>query len=190
MFPEGNDLGTNAGLQMIIKASLQHAEVLHEVGMETFYASHKESAPAYEIATYMEKVYSLEAIRKELTNPANIYHILQHEHTVAGFSKIELSMEHPAIALERVSKMDQIYLLDSFQGLQLGAKLMEFNIEYSKSHGENGMWLVVWVKNTKAIAFYEKFGFRIAATAQFQLTETHLNPCYIMLLKYADNNMP
>lgn len=174
---------------MIIKASLQHAEVLHELGAETFYASHKDSAAAHEIATYMEKVYNLAAIKKELANPANIYHVIQHEDTVAGFSKIELSMEHPSITLERVSKMDQIYLRDSFHGLKLGAKLMLYNIDYSKSHEQNGMWLVVWTKNNKAIAFYEKFGFRIAATDQFQLTETHLNPCYIMLLKYNDDKI-
>ncbi|HEY5745912.1 MAG TPA: GNAT family N-acetyltransferase [Chryseolinea sp.] len=174
---------------MIIKASLQHAGVLHELGAETFYKSHKDSAPAHEIATYMKKVYSLEAITKELTNPANIYHIIQHEDTAVGFSKIELTMKHPAITPEHVSKMDQIYLLDCFHGLKLGAKLLSHNIEYSRSRGQNGMWLVVWVGNTTAIAFYEKFGFRIVARDQFQLTETHRSPCYIMLLEYKNNEI-
>ncbi len=98
-------------------------------------------------------------------------------------------MKHPAITLENVSKMDQIYLLDSFHGLRLGAKLLSYNIEYSKSRGQNGMWLVVWVENTTAIDFYKKFGFRIIMRDQFHLTETHLNPCYVMLLEYADNKI-
>jgi ribosomal protein S18 acetylase RimI-like enzyme len=170
---------------MIIKASLQHAGVLSELGAETFYKAHKDSAPAHEIATYMKKIYSLDAIEKELTNPVNIYHILKHEDTAAGFSKIELTMNHPAIKLENVSKMDQIYLQVSFHGLKLGAKLLSYNIEYSKSRGQNGMWLVVWVENTRAIDFYKKFGFRIIIRDQFPLTETHLNPCYVMLLEYA-----
>lgn len=174
---------------MIIKASLQHAGVLSEMGMETFYKSHEASAPAHELATYMKKVYSLDAIKKELTNPLNIYHIIKHEDTAAGFSKIALTMKHPEIKLDRVSKMDQIYLLDSFHGLKLGAKLLSHNIDYSKSRGQNGMWLVVWVRNTTAIAFYEKFGFRIVTNDQFQLTETHVNPCYVMLLEYANNKI-
>jgi ribosomal protein S18 acetylase RimI-like enzyme len=174
---------------MIIKASLQHAGVLNELGAETFYKSHKDSAPAHEIAAYMKKVYNLDAIEKELTNPVNIYHIIRQEDTAAGFSKMELTMKHPAIKLERVSKMDQIYLLDSFHGLKLGAKLLSHNIDFSKSHGQNGMWLVVWVGNTTAIAFYEKFGFRIVTRDQFHLTETHLSPCYIMLLEYASNKI-
>lgn len=169
---------------MIIKASLQQTVELSEIGAETFHKSHKDSAPPHEIAAYMKKVYSLDAIQKELANPVNIYHIIKHEGTTAGFSKMELTIKHPSIELERVSKMDQIYLLDSFHGLKLGAKLLQYNIDYSRSNGENGMWLVVWVKNTTAIAFYEKFGFRIVASDQFHLTETHLNPCYIMLLTY------
>jgi ribosomal protein S18 acetylase RimI-like enzyme len=171
---------------MIIKASLQHAGVLSEMGAETFYKAHKDSAPAHEIAAYMKKVYSLDAIKKELTNPVNIYHIIKHEDAAAGFSKTELTMKHPAIVLENVSKMDQLYLLSSFHGLTLGAKLLRYNIEYSKSHGQNGMWLVVWTENTTAIDFYKKFGFRIIMRDQFHLTETHLNPCYVMLLAYAD----
>jgi ribosomal protein S18 acetylase RimI-like enzyme len=173
---------------MIIKASLQHAEILSTLGAETFYKAHKESAPAHEIAAYMKKVYSLDVIEQELTNPVNIYHVIKHEDTIAGFSKIEFTMEHPAITLQRVSKMDQIYLRDSFHGLKLGAKLLSYNIDLSKSHGQNGMWLVVWIKNTTAISFYEKFGFRIVAEDLFNLTETHINPCYIMLLEYADDN--
>ncbi|SKC83660.1 GNAT family N-acetyltransferase [Ohtaekwangia koreensis] len=172
---------------MISKASLQHAEVLSELGAETFYKSHKDSAPAHEIATYMKKVYSLDAIKKELANPVNIYHIIQHENIVAGFSKIELTMKHPAIKPEHVSKMDQIYLLDSFHGLKLGAELMSYNIDYSKSRGQNGMWLVVWIGNITAISFYKKFGFRIVAKDEFNLTETHVSPCHIMLLEYNYN---
>jgi len=174
---------------MIIEASLQHAEILSELGAETFYKAHKDSAPTHELTAYMKKVYSLDAIQRELTNPINIYHIIKHQDTVAGFSKIELTMKHPAIKPERISKMDQIYLLDSFHGLKLGAKLLRHNIDYSKSRGQNGMWLVVWVGNTTAITFYEKFGFRIVARDQFHLTETHINPCYIMLLEYANNKI-
>ena len=169
---------------MITKPSLQHADVLTELGAETFYNSHKDSAPAHELATYMSAVYNVDAIRKELSKPENIYHLINHENNIAGFSKMELNMAHPAIEIPNVSKMDQIYLLDAFHGLKLGAKLLSYNIDYSKSSGQNGMWLVVWIGNTTAITFYEKFGFHIVARDDFHLTDTHLSPCYIMFLQY------
>jgi diamine N-acetyltransferase len=172
---------------MIYKAVIEHAQLLSELGEETFIDSHRDSAPAHELATYMMKMYSVSAIRNELADPANIFHIIEHENRIAGYSKMELNMKHPGIELENITKMDQIYLLNSFHGLKLGAKLLSYNIEYSRSRGQNGMWLVVWIGNTKAIKFYEKFGFQLVGQAQFQLTGTHLSPCFIMLLKYGNN---
>lgn len=169
---------------MIIKASWQHAAILSQLGAETFYNSHKDSAPAHELDTYMRKIYSIDAIKKELANPENIYHLMKQDDHVAGFSKMALTMNHPSIAVQHISKLDQIYLLDAFQGQKLGATLLSYNIDHSRSCGQQGMWLVVWVGNTTAIEFYEKFGFQVVARDEFQLTDTHLNPCYIMFLKY------
>ena len=140
-----------------------------------------------EVATYMNKIYNEDSIRNELSKPGNIYHLISHKNQIAGFSKMELGTKHPAIEVEDVSKMDQIYLLSSFHGLNLGAKLLQFNIEYSKACKQNGMWLVVWVGNTQAITFYEKFGFHIVTRDEFHLTDTHVSPCYIMFLKYQMN---
>lgn len=169
---------------MIFNASIQHAQLLSELGVETFIASHKDSAPPHEIATYVKEKYSVGAIKNELANPGNIYRIIKHGDNIAGFSKMELNTKHPAVEIDNVSKMDQIYLLDSFHGLKLGAKLLSDNIEYSKSCGQKGMWLVVWIGNTTAITFYEKFGFHIIARDEFHLTDTHLSPCYIMFCNF------
>ena len=170
---------------MIIKANLQHAQVLSQVGTITFINAHMQTAPAHEITSYVDKKYNKAAIRKELLNQRNIYHLVMHENTVAGFSKMELNSEHPSIPLPNVSKIDQLYLLDYFHGLKLGALLLQHNIEFSKSYKQSGMWLVVWTGNKKAISFYEKFGFHIVEKSDFKLTDTHVNPCYIMLLQYS-----
>ena len=169
---------------MIVKATLQDAKVLSEMGAETFYDAHKQSAPAHELDKYMSKVYNLDSIEQELGNRENIYHIIRHDKQVAGFSKMELNMNHPAIEVAGVSQMHRIYLLGSFRGLKLGAQLLNFNINYSKLYGQHGMWLIVWVGNRAAITFYEKFGFNIIKKENYQLTDTHVNPCYIMFLKY------
>jgi ribosomal protein S18 acetylase RimI-like enzyme len=157
---------------MIIRASLQHAEVLSQIGIETFYNAHRQSAPAHELDTYMRKIYSVDAIKQELANPENIYHLISHVNSVAGFSKMSLNMNHTAIRMANISKLDQIYLLQSFQGRKLGAKLLRYNIEYSKSRGQTGMWLAVWVGNTTAITFYEKFGFYVVSRDEFHINLT------------------
>ena len=169
---------------MILKAGIEHAQLLSEIGAESFIESHKASAPSHEIDTYVSKIYSVPAIKGEISNPENIYHIIKCNGEVAGFSKMELDRTHPAIPDSNISKMDQIYLLSSFYGLKLGAKLLEFNIDLSKSNGQTGMWLVIWIGNTQAVNFYKKFGFHIIKEDVFHLTDTHISPCYIMYLNY------
>ena len=171
---------------MIIKATPGDARILSRIGTVTFINAHMDSAPAYEITNYVDRKYNNRAILKELMNPENIYHLIMHQNSVAGFSKMELNSKNSLIPLDNITKIDQIYLLDCFHGLKLGASLLQHNIDYSKSFKQKGMWLVVWTKNEKAIRFYLKFGFKIIEEGNFQLTETHINPCYTMLLQYAE----
>lgn len=171
---------------MIFRAGIEHAKVLSELGTTTFVDSHWESAPACEIETYLSEKYSLSALSKEFADPSNIFHLIEHRDETAGFSKMVLNCSHPTVGISHASKMDQIYLLKSFHGLKLGAKLFQHNIEFSKSMGQQGMWLVVWVGNTQAITFYEKFHFQIMSKSHFQLTQTHISPCFVMALDYAN----
>ena len=174
---------------MIIKAGIEYAQVLSKIGAETFIDAHRESAPAREIDIYVKKTYDISAIRKELSDPANIYHIIKHEDKIAGFSKMILNRNQPGATVQNISKMDQIYLLNSFQGLRLGAQLLQYNIDLSKSSNQDGMWLVVWIRNDKAITFYKKFGFNVISEADYHLTDSHTNRSNIMLLEYATKQL-
>ena len=42
-------------------------------------------------------------------------------------------------------------------------------IAETRSRGADALWLLVYQDNARAIAFYEKSGFRRAGTAQFRL---------------------
>ncbi len=68
----------------------------------------------------MDKHYNDDAIKKELDDQNNIYHIISYNVRPAGFSKIVLNAKEPAIAAENVTKLDRIYLLKEYFGLKLG----------------------------------------------------------------------
>lgn len=169
---------------MIIKVGMECTEVLSKIGAVTFIESHKDSAPVHEIDSYVEKTYSPPVISQALSDPANSYHIINYEGKIAGFSKMGLNRKHPSVIGGANAKMDQIYLLSSFYGLKLGAKLLQFNIDLSKAYNQSGIWLVVWTGNHQAINFYKRFGFSIVKDDVFHLTESHISPCHIMYLKF------
>lgn len=168
----------------IIKATIEHSELIAEIGKQSFMESHGNSASMENVNRFILNTYNKKAILKEFENPKVQYHIIYFNHKVAGFSKIELNTSNKSISDLKVTKLDRLYLLKEYYGQKLGSKLFDFNIQFSKKHNQKGIWLAVWIENQRAFNFYTNKGFKIAGKYNFKISETHSNPNHIMYLKY------
>ena len=168
----------------IIKANIEHSELIAKIGKQSFLESHGNSASTDDINRFILKTYNKKAICKEFENPKIQYHIIYFNYKVAGFSKIELNTSNKDINDLNVTKLDRLYLLKKYYGQKLGSKLFDFNIQLSKKHAQKGIWLAVWLENQRAINFYTKKKFKIVGEYNFKISETHSNPNHIMYLKY------
>ena len=54
-------------------------------------------------------------------------------------------------------ELDDLYVLDGFRGQGIGSQILNQCINESP----NALWLYVFSRNTRAIAFYERFGFTV-----------------------------
>lgn len=126
----------------------------------------------------------MEACRAELMDEHNIFHAVFYNGQPAGYSKIIFDCPHPVVAVQPVTKLERLYLLNQFYDLKLGHRLLQQAVDLSQAHGEQGMWLNVWKENERAIRFYQKQGFETVGESQFVLTATHANPNWVMLLRY------
>lgn len=167
----------------IRKATIDDAELLCGLCAKTFVESHGHSSPPEDIEKYIQEKYSLPAIQEELNDPKNIYHILSYQDKAAGYSKILYDVPPHDADQKHTCKLERIYLLKNYYDLQLGKKLLEFNINLSKEQGQKGIWLFVWKGNKRAVLFYTKAGFKIIGAYDFRISETHSNPNHVMLLK-------
>ena len=168
----------------IIKAEVEHAALIAEIGEKTFWESHGISASKVDINAFVSKTYTKEALVKELENKNNTYHLIYYNSKLAGFSKIVLNAPNNNIKPKNVTKLDRFYLLKAFYGQKLGLKLFDFNVALSKKNKQEGIWLAVWVENQRAISFYQKAGFKIVGEYNFQISPTHSNPNHIMYLSF------
>ncbi len=174
------------GLISITKATEEDYKSIAAIGNVAVEEAHRGSCLAADLQEYLEKNYNDDALKAELNDTHNIYHIVNYNGMPVGFSKIVLNAKHPNIEAENVTKLDRIYLLKEFFGLQLGLELLNFNIRLAKSHNQSGMWLFTWVGNERAIAFYDKTGFKIIGSHQFYVTKTYYNLNHHMLLTLTD----
>ena len=172
----------------VIQATEKDFKSIVTIGNISVAEAHRDSTTAENLKEYLAKNYTENAIKEELNDPNNIYHIISYNELPVGFSKINLNAKHPAIASENVTKLDRIYLLKEYFGLNLGFELLKFNIELSKNNNQAGIWLYTWIGNNRAINFYLKAGFKIIGSHRFYVTETHYNLNHHMYLKLVEPN--
>ena len=166
----------------IIKANIKDYKSIVKIGKVSVSEAHKGSCPPEDLSEYIQCNYNDSAIKKELSDVNNIYHLLYFNENAVGFLKIILNAKHPNITLENVVKLDRIYLLKEFQNLKLGFELLNHTIAFSKNNQQSAIWLFTWIGNTKAINFYEKIGFEIIGSHEFYVTKTSCNLNHQMFL--------
>ena len=166
----------------IIKATEKDYTSIATIGKISVAEAHRDSCSAEDMDEFVEKNYNNDAVKEELKDSKNIYHIVDYNGNVAGFSKIILNAEHPNINQKNITKLDRIYLLKEFYNLKLGLELLNFNIELCKNHNQSGIWLFTWIGNKRAINFYLKTGFTIIGSHKFKVTETRYNENHQMFL--------
>ena len=166
----------------IVKATAKDDQSIVAIGNVSVEEAHRGSCAANILQEYLDKHYNDLAIKEELENKKNIYHLIYVHEKAVGFSKIVLNAEHPNIPQKNVTKLDRIYLLKEYHHLKLGYELLKFNVELAKQNKQAGIWLFTWVGNTKAVNFYNRNGFSIIGSHQFKVTDTHYNENYQMYL--------
>jgi ribosomal protein S18 acetylase RimI-like enzyme len=173
----------------IIKATEKDYQSIVAIGKLSVAEAHKDSCPPEDLNEYLEKHYNNDAIKEELRDTNNIYHIIHYNGNPVGFSKIVLNAKHPNIPAENATKLDRIYLLKEFFGLQLGFALLNFNIGLAKKNNQTGIWLFTWVGNQRAIDFYRKTGFTIIGSHRFYVTKTQYNQNHHLFLDLSNRDV-
>ena len=166
----------------ILKATEKDYELIMNIGAVAVEEAHRESCSTEDMQTFLRNTYNEVAIKEELNDSNNLYHIIYYQDKAIGFSKIILNYAHPNIEQQNVTKLDRIYILKEYFDLKLGFTLLQFNIELAKKNNQFGIWLFTWVGNKRAVDFYIKTGFAIIGNHKFKVTETHYNTHYQMLL--------
>jgi ribosomal protein S18 acetylase RimI-like enzyme len=168
----------------IVRAQREDSDLLNEIGVPSFLTAHGHSATKEIVEAYIKEKYSTEAFKKELEDDRNIYHLIYADGIPAGYSKIILNAAHEDIPKPNVTKLERLYLLKEYFGMHLAQELVEFNMNYAKACWQEGMWLHVWIENTRAVAFYKKSGFEVIGAYNFKLAEDHYNPNHHMYLEF------
>ncbi|MDB2384978.1 GNAT family N-acetyltransferase [Polaribacter sp.] len=168
----------------IRKARPEDITQLAVVGKKAFYEAHKNAIPTSIMENYLSESFNKNQLLKEISNPNFQYHVLYNQDKLVGFSKVIFNFKNKNTLEKNITKMERLYFLEEYHGLGLGKKLFDFNINLIKENNQKGVWLYVWIKNYKALRFYEKRGFKKIGDYNFPVSETETRPNNVMFLQF------
>jgi GNAT superfamily N-acetyltransferase len=152
-------------------ATHSDSRLLAEVGAETFAATFAADNSAEDMAAYLSEAFNTEQQARELADPASRFLIVEAAGQTAGYAHVKFGEAPAAIEGRRPMEIARLYARQHWLGKGVGARLMEACLHEAMRAGCDVVWLGVWERNTRAIAFYRRWGFVEAGTHMFRLGE-------------------
>lgn len=162
--------------------TIEDAAMLSELGAKTFYDTFAKDNTPENIAAYLKDSFSPDIQFNELSNPDNVFLIVESENIPVGYAQLIINSRDQWIHGTKPLEIRRIYALQEYLGKGVGNELMQATIREARKRACDCVWLGVWEKNQRAIDFYEKWGFRKVGTHLFSVGEDPQND-YVMELE-------
>ena len=152
----------------IKKANESNTEVLALLGRLTYAESHGHFIDdKNDLSKYLDENFSISKTKQDITNPKNLFYIMYVEGLPIGYAKLVLNTKQESIASQNNCCLERIYILNEFIPLKIGKQLLTFVEEQAKALQLDTMWLSVYIKNNRAIRFYERNEFKNVGELNF-----------------------
>ena len=143
----------------IREATTEDAALIADLSRQTFYDTFAAENTVENMDRFMNEAFTREKLMAEVGLPGNIFLLAYEASEPAGYARLRVTgtpllMEN-GLSLEIV----RIYAVQKSIGKGVGRALMQHCIEVARQKSARVIWLGVWEKNNKAIAFYTKWGF-------------------------------
>ncbi|QQS30475.1 MAG: GNAT family N-acetyltransferase [Sphingobacteriales bacterium] len=153
----------------ILKATSGDIASLLQISRQTFLETFAEHNTTENIQKYLEDSLSEKSLTEELNNIHSEFHFAVSNQRIIGYLKLNYGPAQTDLKDEKSLEIERIYVLKEYHGQQVGRLLFQHSLERAKKANAQYIWLGVWEKNLKAIAFYKKIGFVAFDTHVFML---------------------
>ena len=120
-----------------------------------------------DLSKYINNTFSVSKTKHDINNSKNLFYIIYVDDLPVGYAKLVLNEIHESVASQNNCRLERIYILNDFIPLKIGQQLLTFIEEKAKALQLDTIWLSVYVKNNRAIRFYQKNEFKDVGELNF-----------------------
>jgi len=121
----------------------------------------------HHLARFLETNYGIEQQGRELSSADVITLLAEEEGDLIGFAQVRRSTPPQCAAGDDVVELWRFYIDRPYHGRGVAQLLMSEALTAGSDLDGRSVWLSVWERNPRAIAFYKKFGFKDVGTKDF-----------------------
>ncbi len=145
----------------IIRADITNAAIVATIGKKSFRNAFENLfASKEELTEYLEFTYDPVKLARSIRKENNIYLLAFLEGKPVGFAKLKKHSLNDLITSPVQMELQKIYVLTEFQGMGVGAALMNTVNDIAREEAPDSIWLDSYISNERAIHFYENHGFK------------------------------
>ena len=146
-------------LGAIRQATRADALPLARLAERTFRETFASGNTAENMELHCRTSYQESIQASEIADPIMVTLVVAHEQELIGFAQLRWAPAPACVAGRTPGEILRIYLLREWHGKGIAQPLMAACLAELKARGSDVVWLGVWERNPRAIAFYTRIGF-------------------------------
>jgi ribosomal protein S18 acetylase RimI-like enzyme len=122
-----------------------------------------------DMAAYLGESFGEVIQRAEIDDPEVTVLLAEADTELVGYAMLRDGEVAAPVDSPRALEVARLYAGKQWIGAGVGAVLMQSCLAEARSRDKDTVWLGVWERNARAIAFYRRWGFADVGSQSFQL---------------------
>ena len=153
----------------IRRAESADVDDIAELGARTFAAAFGADNRPEDMRAYLSSSFGRDTIAAELADPAATFLLAEDGGELVGYAVLKRGRAPAALCGARAVEIARLYAATGRTGMGYGSALMAACLDHARREGLRCIWLGVWERNVRAIAFYRRWQFEVIGSQKFVL---------------------
>jgi GNAT superfamily N-acetyltransferase len=145
-------------------ATIGDAPALSALGTSTFRDTFEGENTPEDMARYISNAFHPQQQAAEISDPSSTVLLAEHRlqsgaAELVGYAHLASGPTPEAVRGPAPLELKRLYVTHAWHGRRVAQALMDGVIETARARGAQTLWLGVWERNPRAVAFYSKYGF-------------------------------
>ncbi len=170
-------------------AVIDDAAALSRLAATTFRETFEGENTPEDMARYLAEAFTPIQQAAEIADPSGALLVAEHHgeagNELVGYAHLVSGPTPEAVKGPAPLELKRLYVSRACHGKGVAQLLMAAAIDEARARGAQTLWLGVWERNPRAVAFYKKYGFAHTGAHTFMLGSDSQTDWLLTLQLYA-----